>query len=173
MGDHPLIKQPVRMVPFVHREISAMMNELLAPDVIQPSASAWSSPVVLVPEKDSTSRFCMDYERLNCMSRNPLPHVDILNMLSWYAGWHDILSLHDLHSGYWQMELDPKTRPKSVFVTHRRLHEFIRLPFGLCNGPSTFQRLTEVILNGLAWHSCVVYIHDVLVCLWTFEEQLN
>ena len=62
MGDHPPIKQPIRRMPFVHREkISAMVDEMLAQGVIQPSVSAWSSPMVLVPIKDGTSRFCVDY----------------------------------------------------------------------------------------------------------------
>ena len=58
MGDHPPIKQPIGRMPFVHREkISAMIDEMLNQGVIQPSVSAWSSPVVLVPKKDGTSRF--------------------------------------------------------------------------------------------------------------------
>ena len=173
-GDHPPIKQPIRRIPFVHREkISAMVDELLAQGVIQPSVSAWSSPVVLVPKKDGTSRFCVDYRRLNGVSRKdvyPLPQVDdIFDTL----GDTKYFSSLDLCSGYWQIELDPESRPKSTFVTHRGLHEFVRLPFGLCNGPSTFQRLMEVVLSGLVWDSCFVYIDDVLVCSRTFEEHLQ
>ena len=173
-GDHPPIKQPIRRMPFVHREkISAMVDEMLAQGVIQPSVSAWSSPVVLVPKKDGTSRFCVDYRRLNGVSRKdvyPLPRInDILDTL----GETKYFSSLDLCSGYWQIELHPESRPKSAFVTHRGLHEFVRLPFGLCNGPSTFQRLMEVVLSGLVWDSCFVYIDDVLVCSRTFEEHLE
>ena len=59
----------------------------------------------------------------------------------------------DLCAGYWQIELEPESRPKSAFVTHHGLHEFVRLPFGLCNGSFTFQRLMEVVLNGLVRNS--------------------
>jgi hypothetical protein len=143
-GDHPPVKQPIRRIPFVHREkISTMVDEMLAQGVIQPSVSAWSSPVVLVPKKDGTSRFCVDYRRLNGVSRKdvyPLPRIDdIFDTL----GDTKYFSSLDLCSGYWQIELEPESRPKSAFVTHRGLHKFIRLPFGLCNGPSTFQRLME------------------------------
>ena len=150
-----------------------MVDEMLAQGVIQPSVSAWSSPVVLVPKKDGTSRFCVDYRRLNGVSRKdiyPLPRVDdIFDTL----GDTKYFSSLDLCSGYWQIELDPESRPKSAFVTHRGLHEFVRLPFGLCNGPSTFQRLMEVVLSGLVWDTCFVYIDDVLVCSRTFEAHLQ
>ena len=92
----------------------------------------------------------------------PLPRVDnnILDTL----GTSQYFSSLDLCAEYWQIELEPESRSKSVFVTHRGLHEFVRLPFGLCNGPSMFQRRMEVVLNGLVWSSCFAYIDDVLVC---------
>ena len=55
----------------------------------------------------------------------------------------------DLAAGYWQIELDPAMREKSAFTTHQGLFEFNRMPFGLCNGPSTFQHLMQVVLAGL------------------------
>ena len=55
----------------------------------------------------------------------------------------------DLAAGYWQIELDPVMREKSAFTTHRGLFEFNRMPFGLCNGPSTFQHLMQVVSAGL------------------------
>ena len=173
-GDHPPIKQLMRRMQFVHREkVSSMVDEMLEQGIIQPSVSPWSSPIVLVPKKDGSYRFCVDYRRLNGVSRKdvyPLPRIDdILDTL----GETRYFSSLDLCSGYWQIELHPESRPKSVFVTHRGLHEFVRLPFGLCNGPSTFQRLMEVVLSGLVWSSCFVYIDDVLVCSRTFEEHLQ
>ena len=100
----------------------------------------------------------------------PLPRIDdILDTL----GEMKYFSSLDLCSGYWQIELHPDSWPKSAFVTHRGLHEFVQLPFGLCNSPSTFQRLMEVVLSGLVWDSCFVYIDDVLECSRTFEEHLE
>ena len=133
-------------MPFVHREkVSAMVDEMLDQGIIQPSVSPWSSPIVLVPKKDGSSRFCVDYRRLNSGSRKDvylLPRIDdILDTL----GQTKFFSSLDLCSGYWQIEMHPDSRPKTAFVTHRGLHEFVRLPFGLCNGPSTFQRLMEVV----------------------------
>ena len=76
-GDHsPIRRQPYR-VPVVYREkISQMIAEMQDQGVIRPSLSPWASPVVLVPKKDGKLRFCMDYRRLNAITKKdvyPLP----------------------------------------------------------------------------------------------------
>ena len=69
------IKQPARRLPFVHREqLSNMIDDLLNRGIIQPSSSPWSSPVVLVPKKDGSLRVCIDYRRLNSVTRKDVYH---------------------------------------------------------------------------------------------------
>ena len=172
-GEHPPIKQCPRRTPFVHREkIAQLVNDMLKQQVVQPSSSAWASPVVLVPKKDGNLRFCVDYRKVNAVTKKdvyPLPRVDdILDTL----GKAKYFSTLDLASGYWQIEMDPATREKSAFTTHCGLFEFLRMPFGLCNSPATFQRLMQTILAGLEWKSCYVYIDDILVFSKTWEEHL-
>ena len=137
---------------------------MLTQNIVQPSSSPWASPIILVPKKDGSSRFCIDYRKLNSVTKKdvyPLPRIDdILDTL----GQARYFTTLDLASGYWQIELDPATREKSAFTTHRGLFEFRRMPFGLCNAPSTFQRLMQVVLAGLEWQCCFVYIDDILVC---------
>ena len=79
----------------------------------------------------------------------------------------------DLASGYWQIELDEDARKKSAFTTYNGLFEFIRMPFGLCNAPATFQRLMQRVLAGLEYKSCFIYLDDVLVASKTFEDHLT
>ena len=69
--------------------------------------------------------------------------------------------------------MDPATREKSAFATHCGLHEFVRKPFGMCNAPATFQRLMQVVLAGIEWKFCFVYLDDILVCSSTFEEHME
>ena len=132
-----------------------------------------ASPVVLVPKKDGSLRFCVDYRRLNSLTRKdvyPLPRVDdILTSL----GEAKYFTSLDLASGYWQIKLDADARQKSAFTTHNGLFEFTRMPFGLCNAPATFQRVMQRVLSGLEYHCCFVYLDDVLVASKTFQDHLQ
>ena len=77
-----------------------------------------------------------------------LPRIDdILDTL----GRSHYFTILDLASGFWQIEMDPATRERSAFRTHCGLHEFVRMPFGMCNAPATFQRLMQVVLVGIKW----------------------
>ena len=85
-GDQPAIKQRVRRYPAARREEERqLVEDMLAIGIIQESNSAWSSPTVLVKKKDGTTRFCIDYRRLNQATKvdaYPLPHIeDSLNTL--------------------------------------------------------------------------------------------
>ena len=102
--------------------------------------------MVLVQKEDGSKMFCVEYRRLNSLTTKdtyPLPRIEeSLNLLNG-AKWFSTL---DLNAGYWQVELDPKDKPKTSFATCQGLFEFIMMPFGLCNAPATFERLTETVL---------------------------
>ena len=173
-GDHAPIKQQPYRTPIVRREkMAEMIAGMRQQGVVQPSCSPWSSPVVLVPKKDGSLRFCIDYRRLNAATKKdvyPLPRVDdILDAL----GEARYFSSLDLASGYWQVELDKDAREKSAFTTYNGLFEFTRMPFGLCNAPATFQRIMQIVLAGLEWQSCFVYLDDILIASKTFEQHLH
>ena len=74
---------------------------------------------------------------------------------------------------YWQVEVKPEDWEKTVFITCEGLYEFNVLPFGLCNGPATFQRLINILLAGIQWHDCLVYLYDIIVLGQTFNEHLQ
>ena len=131
--------------------------------VVSPGQSPWASPVVLVRKKDGSIRFCIDYRRLNATTKfdaYPLPRVDETFETLAGAQWFTTL---DLLSGYWQVGLTEAARQKSAFVTRRGLFLWNVMPFGLCNAPSTFERLMETVLAGLQWRTCLIYIDDVVV----------
>ena len=64
-------------------------------------------------------------------------------------------------------------RPKIAFCTTEGLFQFKVMPFGLCNAPATFQRLMDLVLAGLQWSHCLVYLDDVIVLGRTFDEHLS
>ena len=146
---HP-VKQPARRLPFHQREaVKQMLDDMLKQGVIEPACGPWSSPIVIVKKKDGTPRFCVDYRRLNSLTKkdaHPLPRVDdTLDALTG-AKWFSTI---DLASGYWQVEMEPTDREKTAFATPFGLHQFRVMPFRLCNAPGTFQRLMKLVLAGL------------------------
>ena len=100
----------------------------------------------------------------------PLPRIDdTLDLLA----KSKYFTMLDLMSGYWQVEVDPKSREKTAFIIHEGLYEFLVMPFGLCNAPATLQRLMETVLSGLVRDCCVVYLDDILMMGETFEAHLE
>ena len=173
-GSSTPIRQQTRRVPRAHRqEAKHLVESMLNNKIITPSSSPWASPVVLVRKKDGSLRFCVDYRKINAITRKdayPLPRVDdTLDALA-CCKWFTTL---DLLSGYWQVEVDEKDREKTAFATPDGLFEFTRMPFGLCNAPATFQRLMDLVLGGLQWNNCLVYLDDILIIGKTFDDHLH
>ena len=173
-GSASPIKQPPRRLPYhLREEVKGLLAEMLFEDVIEKSNGPWSSPIVLIKKKDGSRRFCIDYRKLNCVTKkdaHPLPRIDdTLDVLQGAK----LFSTLNLTSGYWQVEVDKNDREKTAFVTPFGLHQFKVMPFGLCNAPSTFQRLMELTLAGLQWESCLVYLDDIIIFSSTIDEQLH
>ena len=124
-------------------------------------------------KKDGSIRFCVDYRKLNALSRKdayPLPRIDeTLNALGG-AQWFCTM---DLASGYWQIKMKEEDKPKTAFMTRKGLFQFRVMPFGLLNAPATFQRLMDHVLRGLQWEKCLVYLDDIIIFGKTFNETLG
>ena len=167
------IRQPPRRVPEAQREImEEEVAKMLRQGVVEPGQSPWASPVVLVKKKDGSTRFCVDYRRLNTVTQfdaYPLPRID--ETIDSLAGSKFFTTL-DLLSGYWQVGLTEAARLKSAFVTRSGLYLWKVMPFGLCNAPATFERLMETVLRGLQWETCLVYLDDVVIFGRSEEELL-
>ena len=141
--------------------------------VIEPCNSEWASNVVLAKKKDGSVRFCVDYRKLNLLTKKdayPLPRIDrCLDTLSgsvWY-------STFDLRSGFHQVAVDPKDVNKTAFICHRGTFRFPKMPFGLCNAPATFQRLMDTVLTGLNFEICLAYLDDIILFSKDLDSHLE
>ena len=146
---------------------------MLGRGVIEPSSSPWASPVVLVQKKDGSTRFCIDYRKVNQVTRKdayPLPRIDMTLDMLHGSQWFTTL---DLLSRYWQVEMAEADKEKTAFCTTEGLYQFQVMPFGLCNTPASLQRLMDLVLSGLQWSQCLVYLDDIVVLGRSFEEHIR
>ena len=161
---------PLAKRDFAENEIKAMAEKGL----IEPSHSAWSAPAVLVPKRDGTTWFCIDYRRLNQLTipdSHPLPRID--DTLDALGGscWFSTL---DLKSGFHQVSIAEEDRPKTAFsIPGSGLWQWRVLPFGLINSPSVFERLMERVFAGLTYLILLIYLDDIIVYSKTFKEHLE
>ena len=75
-------------------------------------------------------------------------------------------------SGYYQLEVEEEDRDKTAFVTKYGLFSFRRMPFGLCNAPTTFSRSISLVLRGLSWKSVIAFLDDVVVLGRDFDSHM-
>jgi hypothetical protein len=173
-GEHLPLHQPPYASAWRERDlIEEQTRTMLKNKVAVHSNSPWASPVVLVRKKDGEWRFCVDYRRLNSITTKdvyPLPRID--DALSRLEGSR-YFSILDMQAGYWQVEVDEQDRAKTAFITADGLYEFRVMPFGLTNAPATFQRMMDVVLAGLKWNTCLVYLDDIVVFAPTVSQHLE
>ena len=173
-GDARPIRQPVRRTPLgFENEEEEYLQKLLESGVIRPSTSEWAAPIVLVRKKDGGVRWCIDYRRLNTVTRGdsyPLPKIE--ECLDTISG-STLFSTLDLQSGYYQIRIDERDIEKTAFITKYGLYEHLRLPMGIKTSPSTFSRAMSLVLSGLQWKTLLIYLDDVIVVAHNFSEHLE
>ncbi|XP_077384383.1 uncharacterized protein LOC144023007 [Festucalex cinctus] len=162
-----------RIPPSQWQDVRKLLTEMETAGVIRPSKSPFASPVVIVTKKDGTLRLCIDYRKLNsCSTRDafPLPRIEeALEAL----GQAKYFSTLDLTSGYWQVEVAEPDKHKTAFSTPMGLFEANRMPFGLQNAPSTFQRLMTCCFGDLNFTHLLIYLDDIIIFSKTFDQHLQ
>lgn len=171
--DVPVRQRYRRIPPSEYEAAKAHIRQLLETQVIRESSSPFASPIVLVKKKDGSLRLCVDYRLLNSKTRKdafPLPRIE--ESLDALSGAHWFSTL-DLAAGYNQVPVTEGDKAKTAFCTPFGLFEFNRMPFGLCNAPSTFQRLMERIFGDQHGQSLLLYLDDVVVFSATVTDHIQ
>lgn len=167
--------------PFKHRprpirpqDIDAVrrhLQELSEAGIIRESESPFSSPIVVVRKKNGDVRLCVDYRRLNLNTIKDayaLPNLEEAFSALTGSKWFSVL---DLKSGYYQIEVDEADKHKTAFVCPMGFFEFNRMPQGITNAPSTFQRLMEKCMCDINLKEVLVFLDDLIVFSDTLEQH--
>ena len=155
-------QQSTRKQAEIRRQIEAMLKA----GIITKSNASYYSQVILALKPDGTFRFCIDYRNLNDATKPaswPIPHIrQMLGRLGAHKA--DTFGVIDLTAGYHQAPLNLNTRVYTAFTTFMGVYEFTRLPFGPKRAPSYFQEvMASVVLKGLIYRTCEVYLDDIIV----------
>ncbi|KAJ0003805.1 hypothetical protein NQD34_008903 [Periophthalmus magnuspinnatus] len=172
LHDSTPFKQRAR--PIHPQDIEAVrrhLRELLEAGVIRESSSPFSSPVVVVRKKNGDIRLCIDYRKLNLQTIKDayaLPNLEESFSALSGSKWFSVL---DLKSGYYQIEMYEEDKSKTAFVTPLGFWEFNRMPQGVTNAPSTFQRLMERCMGDLHLKEVLVFLDDLIIFSNSLEEH--
>jgi len=168
----PIWHRPGRFPEPVEEDIREQCNELLTLDILEHSDSPWSSRIVPVRKKDGQMRLCVDYRKLNSVTKpDKFPMPNLCDSV-YAAHGMQYFTLVDLVKGYYQIELDEDSRKYTAFSTSHDHYQFKRVSFGLKNSGIAFQRSMQQILSDFPNKNVIVYIDDILVMTKTFDEHL-
>ena len=174
--DIRLTSEPIRtkgyFIPYKTRSVmETEIQDRLDLGVIEPSISPYSSPIVLVPKKDGSVRFCIDFRKLNKVTEfdeEPMPNMEeIINRMS----GHKYYTKMDLSKGYWQVGLTERSKPLTAFETPRGLFQFRTMPFGLVNSGASFCRLMRIILSNLP--NVDSFVDDMWIFIETWKDHMT
>jgi hypothetical protein len=159
---------PVSRTPYIMStpklvELKIQLNEMLDKGYVRLSVSSWGAPTLFVKNKNYTLRLCIDYRQFNKMTiknKYPLPRID--DLFDQLRG-ATILSKIELRYGYHQVRIKDEYIHKTTFRTRYGHYEFVVVPFGLTNAPTTFMYLMNNVLSKFLDRFVLVFIDDILI----------
>ncbi|XP_071510123.1 uncharacterized protein [Diadema antillarum] len=179
LGEHGIeltVKEIPRSKPYpiphaLRETVQEEVRTMLSLGVIERSNSPTASPIVLVKKPDGSNRFCVDFRRLNKVTKFDSEPIPDQEELFTRLASDKFFTKIDLSKGYWQVPMSEKSKELTAFITPDGLYHFKVMPFGLVNAPATFSRLMRTLLSGLK--GVVNYIDDILVHSDTWEQHLD
>lgn len=170
--------KPIQYRPYRHSvaersTMREMVDELLHHNIIRDSNSEYASPALLVSKKNGEKRLCIDYRALNKITvkdKYPIPRIE--DLIDRLQGNKFYTSL-DLKSGYYQLKMAEEAIHKTAFITEDGHFEFLRLPFGLSNGPSFFQQTISRVLGNLRFQNVIQYLDDILLVSKSIGDNIK
>ena len=164
--------RPYRIPDKLRAEVDLQVSQLLADGRIRKSNSPYAHPIVCVSKPDKSVRLCCDFRHINSGTINdayPMPRTeDLVNRISSAR----YISSLDCTAGYWQIPMRPADIPKTAFITHHGLYEWLVMPFGLKTASNSFQRVMDELLREHSDYAGA-YIDDTAVFSNTWSDQIR
>jgi hypothetical protein len=159
--------------PNQEADLRRQLDEWIAQGVIEPSISPWASALVAVAKKGGGIRWCIDFRALNAHTvadSFPLPNIDAnLHKL----GKAKFFTSLDARGAFHSMEVEPGSRDYTTFTSPFGSYRWLRLPFGVRNGPAAYSRLIMMALQSLPPGFTLAYIDDIIVFSKTMAEHIE
>jgi hypothetical protein len=170
----PLVTRFRRLSPPLAAKVENEVQSLLQAGIISRAEASFVSPTILVPKANSSElRLCVDFKQLNAITKDfVFPLADPRTLLESLAG-HQYFATLDLRQGFHQILMDPDSAISTAFSTKSGIYKFLRMPFGVKNGPRYFQKVITDTLRPLLGTACEVFIDDVIVFGKTFHDFLS
>ncbi len=171
-GDRPMPKS--RLYPMSTYKLQKMkeyLKENLDKGFITPSKAPDASPVLFAAKPNGGLRFCVDYRGLNALTkrdRYPIPLID--ETLARIIGCKFITKF-DIIAAFNKLRMDPESEDLTTFITSMGAYKYRVLPFGLTNGPASFQHYMNDVLFEYLNDFCQAYLDDIIIYSKTKKEH--
>ena len=168
----PVYQRPYNTPIALRKSVDLEIDWLLERGFIRPSSSPWASPMVTVRKADGSARLCVDFRKVNGLTRQTPFYMPRVEEVLEGVGQAKYISKLDLSKGYYQVQLTEQAIPRTAFTSHRGTYEFTRMPFGVKNAPAAFQSLMQrVLTDQTSW--ATAYMDDIVVysSTWTGHIQ--
>lgn len=175
-GTTPIYIRQYRLPETQREEVRRQLKEMESNGIIEPSNSAWNSPVILVKKKEDAQgeqkfRLVVDFRQLNSVTLTqnfPIPLIDeILDDLSGC----NYFSTLDLHAAFHQIILHENDRDYTSFSAGNFKYRWVRMPMGLTSAPLTWQRAINTVFSDLLGKNLHIYLDDLLIATATIQEH--
>ena len=168
----PIYQRPYNTPVALRSKVDEEIDWVLGKGFIRPSSSPWASPMVTVWKSDGSARLCVDFRKINGLTRQTPFYMPRVEEVLEGVGQACFISKLDLSKGYYEVQLTQEAIPKTAFTSHRGTFEFTRMPFGVKNAPACFQALMQRVL---AEHKeyATAYVDDVVVFSVSWAHHLS